>query len=719
MKKVFIMLLCLVMVLSSLPSIASEQETFQDDMFTYVYKTDKYGIKYLALAGGAGNFDSEVITVPQDANGYVVQEIEASALQLFDKAKEIHIPPTVQSIGDHAFAGLKKLEKVYFSENYYLTHIGDYAFMNCYNLKEIELPESLLSIGKKAFSHCLALEKLTIPSSVQQLYGDGDEVVIEYCDRLETLELKCDYENLGLFVADCMNLKKIIFSGNISSVDDTEFGYNFFECEERESYTDPRTFTAPRDMTVVGKRGTVVEEVATRVGVPFISLREADAETFEKITGLANQLKELGLFLGTDKGFELDRPMTRAEAITMLYRVLYMTSTENVLDASHPFTDVPEWADIPVACAYADKVTYGISETEFGSGAMVTSAQYITFMLRAMGYSIEDYSWDAPYPLASHLKMLPPEASIMDFTRGDAVAITAAALFAPMNEEEITLGENLASKGIYDKEAFDKVFAENPFEAYYAKSEKIASASLPGLEEPGTNTFYHNSSILFGDDLAYIVRCTMDIAEGNTIEKIAGTGWFFTVNSDGDVLQHHYAGVYDYWDYFPREALKDLIDSDMQNMAAKHLYSQYEQGQIAYHKPTHDEVLADVVKDGMHTCKIIYETDMLSLAEIWLGGTPHGGSASLWIVYKNGSAMGDGTVVTLPLPEVGVWGNRIMPEKMEFSEDGKTLAYSHHFDERLEFSMSDSIPGRLVHEKGTYNYTVNLENGEYNLEITE
>ena len=99
-----------------------------------------------------------------------------------------------------------------------------------------------------------------------------------------------------------MNLKKIIFSGNISSVDDTEFGYNFFECEERESYTDPRTFTAPRDMTVVGKRGTVVEEVATRVGVPFISLREADAETFEKITGiftLSSMVLKLGLYLNS------------------------------------------------------------------------------------------------------------------------------------------------------------------------------------------------------------------------------------------------------------------------------------------------------------------------------------------------------------------------------------------------------------------------------------
>ena len=36
----------------------------------------------------------------------------------------------------------------------------------------------------------------------------------------------------------------------------------------------------------------------------------------------AEMLNKLGLFLGTDKGFELDRSMTRAEAAAMLCRFL-------------------------------------------------------------------------------------------------------------------------------------------------------------------------------------------------------------------------------------------------------------------------------------------------------------------------------------------------------------------------------------------------------------
>ena len=123
--------------------------------------------------------------------------------------------------------------------------------------------------------------------------------------------------------------------------------------------------------------------------------------------------------------------------------------------------------------------------------------------------------------------------------------------------------------------------------------------------------------------------------------------------------------------------------------------------------------------DSMRTSKIINEYDAFTLLEVRLNGTPHGGYSSLYLVYKDGSALGDGTIVSLPLPQHSFWGNTYMPETLDFSEDGKTLVYTQHFDEKLEVTMDPSIPSRLVHEKGTYTYTVNLETGEVSLEIIE
>ena len=364
MKKVLAMFLCLLLVLPVIPAFAEE------DMWQYVLSTDEYGSPYAILTGGKANFDAKTLTVPLTLGGHLVREIGANAFQVYDEATEIILHESIQKIGAYAFAGLPKLQRVVIPENAYLCHIEDGAFMNCRNLQEITLPQNLLSLGKKAFAYCVALKEMTIPKNVQALNG----VVLEYCDALEKVTVQCDYENLGLFMADCMNLKEVVFTGDIASVDE-DFGYNFFDCVERADPNKPRTFTKPRDLTIIGKRNTPLEETAKRIGVSFASLKELDEKTYATQTAYADQLHELGLFLGTNNGYELDRPMTRAEAMTMLYRVFFIYPGGASFNASHPFTDVPDWAYSPVACAYTGGMTYGISETEFGSDLPVTVNQ--------------------------------------------------------------------------------------------------------------------------------------------------------------------------------------------------------------------------------------------------------------------------------------------------------------------------------------------------------
>lgn len=58
-----------------------------------------------------------------------------------------------------------------------LTNIGDSAFCNCKNLKEITIPNSVTTIGARAFMNCDSLTEIAIPASVTKL---GEDAIDNY-----------------------------------------------------------------------------------------------------------------------------------------------------------------------------------------------------------------------------------------------------------------------------------------------------------------------------------------------------------------------------------------------------------------------------------------------------------------------------------------------------------------------------------------------------------
>ena len=81
----------------------------------------------------------------------------------------------------------------------------------------------------------------------------------------------------------------------------------------------------------------------------------------------AVKLNTLGLFKGTDIGFELEREPTRLEGAVMFVRLLGGEEEALTQEYSHPFTDVPQWASPYVGFLYKHKLTKGIAATQFGS----------------------------------------------------------------------------------------------------------------------------------------------------------------------------------------------------------------------------------------------------------------------------------------------------------------------------------------------------------------
>ncbi len=168
-------------------------------------------------------------------------------------------------------------------------------------------------------------------------------------------------------------------------------------------------------------------------------------------------LYHMGLFLGTatdEQGFpifSLEEPLTRAQGVTMLVRLIGKEKTALQETIETPFTDIPNWAKPYVGYAYENGYTNGTTETTFDPNGVLTPSEYLTFVLRALGYtSGTDFAWDEAWILSDQLKLTNGQydAQTNDFDRGDTVSISVSALKIKQKNGKETLGERLKAEGI-------------------------------------------------------------------------------------------------------------------------------------------------------------------------------------------------------------------------------------------------------------------------------
>ncbi len=189
---------------------------------------------------------------------------------------------------------------------------------------------------------------------------------------------------------------------------------------------------------------------------------ESSAQTDgAQYTAYADALHELGLFQGSQKGYELTRHATRIEGIVMLIRLLGDEAEAKAYKGKHPFTDVPAWANSYIAYAYQKGYTSGISKTEFGSNMQLRYLDYMTFLLRALGYSDRggDFSWDkADKAAVDHgIQTEQERAEIKKHGRflRDHVAYTSyRALFAK-TRNETRLCDSLVQRGVFSQKQLE------------------------------------------------------------------------------------------------------------------------------------------------------------------------------------------------------------------------------------------------------------------------
>jgi len=183
---------------------------------------------------------------------------------------------------------------------------------------------------------------------------------------------------------------------------------------------------------------------------------------------MADALKAMGLFRGSDvpygSGYELEAAPTRVQGLIMFLRLMGEESAALSYSGSDvTFADVPDWAAPYVAYAYDKGYTKGQEinsqrQVIFGTDDKLASRDYMTFLLRALGYGEgTDFQWLTAAQDAQTLGVLNEQEVTLitekDFLRAQVTYLSYRALSAHTADKNNTLLDRLISSGAVTADA--------------------------------------------------------------------------------------------------------------------------------------------------------------------------------------------------------------------------------------------------------------------------
>ena len=439
------------------------------------------------------------------------------------------------------------------------------------------------------------------------------------------------------------------------------------------------------------------------------SVGAAESRDLTSQEGQAMRLERLGLFLGVGEDgngftdFDLDRAPSREEAVTMLVRALGKGAEAAGMEKTHPFTDVPAWADGYVSYAYAQGLTKGISDTAFGAGETATGAMYVTFMLRALNYvDGADFTWDDPWALAEDCGILPQRVDRETFLRADAVDVTAAALSAQLKGTDTTLAQKLIAEGAVSQTAWDQAF-----QTYEAAMERIAANDLYQEKQRWESDY---GTVVLG----YVAASPM--STGHTLQLVTkpaaavGEGLVIGLPLENKAAPEEPALSTDGRTFTYKAGTLGIRTVDLSTVRPpEQPATGAGTGQDAY------EAAVDALTKGSESMPVAVldrlESDLCTVLSLRTDGLPRGSAYSLRLVYKAGSAKGAGETVELPLTVCDGMGIVARADNLSLSADGKTLTYTCIVP-RTVLSDPGDPASEVIRAAGTYTYTVDLTTGE-------
>lgn len=173
------------------------------------------------------------------------------------------IPDNVTRIGDHAFSG-SSLTGLVLGKG--VETIGEYAFQNCANLTEFEIPGSVKTIETGTFDSCRSFENVTISSGVKTI----GELAFANCTSLISVTISETVSSISqrAFI-NCSSMEWFLVSpGNPHYCSLHDVLYNKNQTELLRCPENKKRLTIPDTVTTIGDYAFYANKKLTYFVIP-------------------------------------------------------------------------------------------------------------------------------------------------------------------------------------------------------------------------------------------------------------------------------------------------------------------------------------------------------------------------------------------------------------------------------------------------------------------
>lgn len=261
---------------------AEEYMVYED--FVYTYDEKDGGIRLTHYSGNA-----KIVSVPSNIKGIPVRYmgevfyknstiekvelpeglVNISGFEQCTNLKEVNIPKSVISIDSYAFKDCRKLANVNLPKE--IKEIGDFAFFNCRSLKQIHVPDSVTLIEQGAFGKCIKLEKVKLSKSLSFI----DWETFKGCKKLKSINIPNGIKVIeDEAFSGCKSLEKVVFPISLVSIRDEAFehcGFKKITIPKNVTYIGSNAFYHCRKLVKVTIKSSTIKKMGT---LPFFWIDE-------------------------------------------------------------------------------------------------------------------------------------------------------------------------------------------------------------------------------------------------------------------------------------------------------------------------------------------------------------------------------------------------------------------------------------------------------------
>ena len=214
----------------------------------YEYQTVLSGItgeEWIEIEKYIGN-DTDVV-IPEEIDGKKVRKIGYGAFMNCTQITNVVIPDTVDTIGRYAFLGCTALESVSLPSG--ITSIPEAMFSGCTSLESIDFPEAVIECGRWAFLECTALKKVRFSEGLEVI-GDG---AFRECTSLADIHIPASVELIDVEAFMETNISVVKFLNKNVVIGDSAFRTFNSDVEHHETV-----------VTIIGEKDSTAETFARR-----------------------------------------------------------------------------------------------------------------------------------------------------------------------------------------------------------------------------------------------------------------------------------------------------------------------------------------------------------------------------------------------------------------------------------------------------------------------